>query len=80
MITLELLNDFIHEDLRYKSDIKVVYYKVNVNWIELKFDNVMGEVVKLERYYDWLSEKREEKISKLLNKKIRSFNKNSISL
>ena len=80
MITLELLTDFIHEDLRYKSDIKVVYYKINVNWIELKFDNVMGEVVKLERYYDWLSEKREEKISKLLNKKIRSFNKNSISL
>ena len=80
MISLELLNDFIHEDLRYKSDIKVVYYKINVNWIELKFDNVMGEVVKLERYYDWLSEKREEKISKLLNKKIRSFNKNSISL
>lgn len=66
MITLELLNDFIHEDLRYKSDIKVVYYKVNVNWIELKFDNVMGEVVKLERYYDWLSEKREEKINKIL--------------
>ena len=66
MITLELLNDFIHEDLRYKSDIKVVYYKINVNWIELKFDNVMGEVVKLERYYDWLSEKREEKINKIL--------------
>ena len=66
MISLELLNDFIHEDLRYKSDIKVVYYKINVNWIELKFDNVMGEVVKLERYYDWLSEKREEKINKIL--------------
>ena len=66
MISLELLNDFIHEDLRYKSDIKVVYYKINVNWIELKFDNVMGEVVKLERYYDWLSEKREEKINQIL--------------
>ena len=66
MITLEKLTRFIHEDLRYKSDIKVVYYKVNVNWIELKFDNVMGEVVKLERYYDWLSEKREEKINKIL--------------
>lgn len=66
MISLELLNDFVHEDLRYKSHIKVVYYKVNVNWIELKFDNVMGEVVKLERYYDWLSEKREEKINQIL--------------
>jgi hypothetical protein len=66
MISLELLNDFIHEDLRYKSDIKVVYYKINVNWIELQFQDVMGEVVKLERYYNWLNEKREEKISKLL--------------
>jgi len=66
MITLELLNDFIHEDLRYKSDIKAVYYKINVNWIELQFQDVMGEVVKLERYYDWLSEKREEKINKIL--------------
>ena len=61
MITLELLNDFIHEDLRYKSDIKAVYYKINVNWIELQFQDVMGEVVKLERYYNWLNEKREEK-------------------
>jgi hypothetical protein len=67
MISLELLNDFIHEDLRYKSDIKVVYYKINVNWIELQFQDVMGEVVKLERYYNWLNEKREEKISKLLD-------------
>ena len=80
MINLELLTEFTHEDLRYKSVIKVVSYRINVNWIELQFQNVMGEVVKLERYYDWLSEKREEKISKLLNRKIRSFNKNFISL
>lgn len=51
MISLETLNNFIHEDLGYKSDIKVVYYKINVNWIELKFQEVMGEVVKLERYH-----------------------------
>jgi hypothetical protein len=80
MITLELLTEFTHEDLRYKSDIKVVSYKINVNWIELQFQDVMGEVVKLERYYDWLSEKREEKLLSTLNRKIRSFNKNSISL
>jgi hypothetical protein len=66
MITLELLTEFTHEDLRYKSDIKVVSYKINVNWIELQFQDVMGEVVKLERYYDWLSEKREEKINQIL--------------
>ena len=66
MITLELLNDFIHEDLRYKSDIKVVYYKINVNWIELQFQDVMEEVVKLERYYNWLSEKRDKKINQII--------------
>jgi hypothetical protein len=66
MITLELLTEFTHEDLRYKSDIKVVSYKVNVNWIDLQFQNVMGEVVKLERYYNWLQSRREEKINQIL--------------
>lgn len=72
MITLELLNDFIHEDLRYKSHIKVVDYKVNVNWIELQFGDAVpmwkleSELVKLGRYYDWLSEKREGKINQIL--------------
>ncbi len=65
MISLELLNDFIHENLRYKPDIKVVSYKIMDNWIELQFQDVIGEVVKSERYNNWLSEKREEKISKL---------------
>ena len=66
MITLELLTEFTHEYLRYKSHIKVVSYKINVNCVELRFQDVMGEVVKLERYYDWLSEKREEKINQIL--------------
>ena len=66
MINLELLTEFTHEELRYKSDIKVISYKINVNWIELQFQNVIGEVVKLERYYNWLNEIREKKLSKLL--------------
>ena len=66
MITLELLNDFIHEDLRYKSDIKVISYEINVNWIELQFKDVMGEVVKLERYYDWIYERRLNKLNKII--------------
>lgn len=66
MITLELLTEFTHEDLRYKSGIKVVSYKINVNWIELQFQDVIGEVVKLERYYDWLQSRREEKINQIL--------------
>jgi hypothetical protein len=66
MITLELLNKFTHQDLRYKSDVKVVSYKINVNWIELQFQDVMGEVVKLEKYYNWLQSVREEKINQIL--------------
>ena len=66
MINLELLTEFTNEDLRYKSVIKVVSYRINVNWIELQFQNVMGEVVKLERYYNWLQSRREEKINQIL--------------
>ena len=66
MITLELLTEFTHEYLRYKSHIKVVSYKINVNWIELRFQDVIGEVVKLERYYNWLQSRREEKINQIL--------------
>ncbi len=66
MINLELLTEFTHEDLRYKSVIKVVSYRINVNWIDLQFQNVMGVVVKLERYYNWLQSRREEKINQIL--------------
>jgi hypothetical protein len=75
MINLELLTEFTHEDLRYKSVIKVVSYRINVkhlyafipcSWIELQFQNGMGEVVKLERYYNWLQSSREEKINQIL--------------
>jgi len=66
MINLELLTEFTHEDLRYKSVIKVVSYRINFNWIELMFDNDMGEVVKLERYYNWLQSRRDEKINQIL--------------
>jgi DNA-directed RNA polymerase delta subunit len=66
MITLEKLTQFTHENLRYKSTIKVSHFKVIDDYIELQFQDVMGEVVKLERYYNWLSKKREEKINKIL--------------
>ena len=66
MISLELLTDFVHEDLRYKSEIKVVSYKIIGNCMELQFQDVMGEVVKLERYYNWISERRLNKLNKII--------------
>ena len=65
MINLEKLTDFTQEDLRYKSSIKVISYKIIGNWIDLQFDNSKGEVVSVDRFYNWINEKREEKISKL---------------
>ena len=66
MITLELLNDFIHEDLRYKSSIKVISYKIIGNWMDLQFDSGKGEVVSVDRFNNWVNEKREEKINQIL--------------
>lgn len=67
MITLEKLTEFTQEDLRYKSSIKVISYKIVGNWIDLQFDNFKGEVVSADRFYNWINEKREEKISQLLD-------------
>lgn len=66
MINLEKLTEFTQEDLRYKSTVKVVSYKILNNWIDLQFDNGKGEVVSADRFYNWMSEKRREKISQLL--------------
>jgi hypothetical protein len=67
MITLEKLTEFTQEDLRYKSSIKVISYKIIGNWIDLQFDSGKGEVVNVNRFNNWVSEKREEKISQLLD-------------
>lgn len=66
MMTLEKLTEFTQEDLRYKSSIKVISYKIFGNWIDLQFDNFKGEVVSVDRFYNWMSEKREEKINQIL--------------
>ena len=67
MITLEKLTEFTQEDLRYKSSIKVISYKIFGNWIDLQFVNGKGEVVSIDRFNNWMKKKREEKISQLLD-------------
>ena len=73
MITLELLNKFSHESLRYKEDINVLYYTLN-NFsgsegvdIHLTFNNGVGEFVSKGRYEYWLQSRRDKKIDKILN-------------
>ena len=66
MITLEKLTEFTQEDLRYKSSIKVISYKIIGNWMDLQFDSGKGEVVGVDRFNNWVNEKREEKINQIL--------------
>ena len=66
MITLEKLTDFTQEDLRYKSSVKVISYKIIGNWIDLQFDSGKGEIVSIDRFYNWINEKRVNKIDQIL--------------
>ncbi len=73
MITINLLNKFTHESLRYKEEIRVLYYTLNIfsgsNGVDihLTFNNGGGEFVSKKRYEDWLQSRREEKINKIIN-------------
>ena len=73
MITLELLTDFLHEHLRYNKDIICDSFAIHNKMLDIKVINLsksvrgFGEVVKLEKYYNWLQSVREEKIAQILN-------------
>jgi hypothetical protein len=73
MITLELLTDFLHVHLRYNKDIICDSFAIHNKMLDIKVINLsksvrgFGEVVKLEKYYNWLQSVREEKISQILN-------------
>ena len=72
MITLELLTDFLH-GLRYNKDIICDSFTIHNKMLDIKVINLsksvrgFGEVVKLEKYYNWLQSVREEKITQILN-------------
>jgi hypothetical protein len=72
MITLELLSQFTQEELRYKSGVKVVSYEIIRDWIQLQFDDnaptphIMGELVSVDRFYNWVNEKRDKKINQII--------------
>ena len=66
LITLELLQEFVNSDigLKYKSDIRVIGYKVYDKFIHIMFDGE-GETVKMEKYYEWLINRRNIKIESI---------------
>ena len=62
LITLELLQEFTNSE--YKSDIRVIGYKVYDKFIHIMFDGE-GETVKMEKYYEWLINRRNIKIESI---------------
>ena len=73
MMTLDLLTKFSHESLRYRENVKVLYYNLNTFSgssevdIYLRYNIGGGEFVKKSRYEDWLQTRREEKINQIIN-------------
>jgi len=72
MITLELLTDFLHVHLRYNKDIICDSFTIHNKMLYIKVINLsksvrgFGEVIELEKYYNWLQSVREEKINQIL--------------
>ena len=66
MITLELIQEFTnsYSGLRYKSDIKVIGYKVYDKWIHIMFDDG-GETINHLTYYKWLVDYRNRKLESI---------------
>ena len=73
MITNELLTQFLHEELRFKSETYCLDFKIFNNVIDVKLYNkqtktgFIGEVVFVERYNDWLKKRREKFINQFLD-------------
>ena len=76
MIDYERLNQFIHEELKYKDNIEVSYCRiVGDKFIDVKFSRKgkkhafeAGELIDMKRYKDWLKKfERDEAIGKIID-------------
>jgi hypothetical protein len=61
----KLLTEFVTEVLRYKK-FKIKHCRKFNSFIDIRFDNGFGEIVEVERYNRWLSEKRQNKINDII--------------
>jgi hypothetical protein len=66
-INLELIEEFLHDRLRYKSYIKPIAYKIYADgkllWIGL---DKFGESIKTEVYLEWFKQRRSKKIKTII--------------
>lgn len=73
MIDWDKLNLFIHEELNYKDDVSIVYYRQLASFIDIKLScpnnlHEMSEVVDISRYNNWIKKfDRDEKIYRIIN-------------
>ena len=71
MVTLELITDFIH-DRGYNKDILCDSFTIHDNILLIRLKNLsntvrgFGEIIQLEKYYNWLQSVREDKINQIL--------------
>jgi hypothetical protein len=72
MINKDLITEFLHQELSYVEDIVCDSFELYRNVIDIKIRNIsntvhgFGEIVKLERYVSWLSEKRNDKLDNII--------------
>lgn len=76
MIDYERLNQFVHEELRYKDDVEIAYCRiVGDKFLDLKLTSKRkkhsfetGEIVNLNKYRNWLKKfERDETIGNILD-------------
>lgn len=66
-MNIELLTDFIHQEMSYNQDILVESFQLHNDKIHLIFTTKTKSVliVSLDRYQDWLLYRRAGKLKKL---------------
>jgi hypothetical protein len=58
------LNKFIQS--RWSHRPLLNSYRLIGKMLEVKFEDGFGEVIEIEKYYDWISKKRDGKLEQLL--------------
>ncbi len=63
-MNFELLTEFIQTRWNHQPHIKS--YRLIGKMLEVKFEDGFGEVIEIEKYYDWLSDNRQNKLNKII--------------
>ncbi len=61
---LDSFNEFIQSRWSHNPILKS--YRLIGKMLEVKFEDGFGEVIEIGKYYDWISNKRGEKLEELL--------------